>query len=95
MESICELMRRRGYDPAHGKPAPLAEIYAANTCTASEFERESKRLELQSRKAWAEQMRRQREDIDAASWAASHAGGAGSGRDSFGKAVDADAETAA
>ena len=94
MESICELMRRRGYDPAHGKPAPLAEIYAANTCTAGEFERESKRLELQSRKAWAERMRRQREDIGAASWAASHAGEAGSGRDAFGRVGD-DAETAA
>lgn len=68
MESLCELLKP--FDPAHGLPVPLAAIYAANTCTAGEFERESKRLELQSRKAWADSQRRIREDMEAESWVA-------------------------
>ena len=39
-----------------------------------EFVRESKRLELESRRSWAEHQRRVREDMAALEWAASHGG---------------------
>ena len=73
MESLCSLLR--GHFPAQGDPVPLAALYAANTCTMSEFVRESKRLELESRRSWAEHQRRVREDMAALEWAASHGEG--------------------
>lgn len=68
MESLSRLLR--GYEPAAGNPVPLAALYAANTRTAAEFIRESKRIELQSRARYAEYQRALREDMAAAEYAA-------------------------
>lgn len=74
MESLCRLLKR--YDPVGGEPAPIAAIYAANTCTEGEFEHERKRLELQEKVAWGRRYRDIRNEMMAREQAAEGGSGA-------------------
>lgn len=56
----------------HGAPVPQAVLAACNVRTPEQVARERADIERRSARAYAEAVRRQREDAMAAEWEASH-----------------------